>query len=319
MNGPGMTGVGIPAGVVGGVGFVNEMGPGRFPAQRTSVRFIRPEGMIVSWYVPSPDGRPTFGSAQLDTPGRYNFTQGAIYRLKLSHLPNRPKTLALYPTLEVAPATNKTAAFLAHSAVPVVFSDEDFDQVVAGNYLVKVIYLPDPQFQDVAAAGPDEIVSTRLDPGINPVTEAMRRGSILLIIRMGNIDLEAPNTPAMEAPNPYMQPMAPPHGVMPHPMKAPANMRMAPQGPTISSSPARPGVLPPTPTEIAPTPLGNSGPPAAALPPTLDTAPPVNLDPQSAAPAPPPTSQDPTNASGFGRRPLSLRRRVLSGSGPDSQ
>jgi hypothetical protein len=147
----------------------------------------------------------------------------------------------------------------------------------------------------------------------------MRRGSILLIIRMGNIDLEAPNTPAMEAPNPYMQPMAPPHGVMPHPMKAPANMRMAPQGPTISSSPARPGVLPPTPTEIAPTPLGNSGPPAAALPPTLDTAPPVNLDPQSAAPAPPPTSQDPTNASGFGRRPLSLRRRVLSGSGPDSQ
>ncbi len=35
---------------------------------------------------------------------------------------------------------------------------------------------------------------------MDPINEAQRRGSILLVIRMGNIDLEAPNTPAMEAP-----------------------------------------------------------------------------------------------------------------------
>jgi hypothetical protein len=318
---PGMTGVGVPAGVVAGVGFANEMGPGRFPAQRTSVRFLRPEGMKVSWYVTGPDGRPTFTSTQLDVPGRYNFTQGAIYRLKLTHLPNRPNVPALYPTLEVAPATNKTAAFLAHSSVPVIFTEEDFDQILAGNYLVKVIYLPDPQFQDVATAGPDEIVSTRLDPGVNPVTEAMRRGSILLIIRVGNIDLEAPNTPALEAPNPYMNmmpPMAPHHAVMPPGTRPPANLRMAPQSAAINGPTPKPVLISPVPMQLTPIPPANSGPSTGVLPPPPDAPSPVNADSQSAVPAPS-TSQDPPGDSGFGRRPLSLRRRILSGSTPDGQ
>ena len=78
----------------------------------------------------------------------------------------------LYPTLEVVPATAKTAAYLAHSSVPVSFTDEDFEQVLAGNFLVKVIYLPDPAFQDLAAvAGPAEVISTRLEPGVDPIAE----------------------------------------------------------------------------------------------------------------------------------------------------
>src|SRR5262249_29507343 len=98
--------------------------------------------------------------------------------------------LELYPTVEVAPASAKTGAFLAHSAVPVSFTEEDFEQVAAGNYVVKVVYLPDPQFEGPAAAGPDEVVSSRLEPGVDPILEARRRGSILLVLRLGNIDLE---------------------------------------------------------------------------------------------------------------------------------
>jgi hypothetical protein len=37
----------------------------------------------------------------------------------------------------------------------------------------------------------ETLVSTRLDPGIDPVVEADRRGSILAIIRIGNKDLES--------------------------------------------------------------------------------------------------------------------------------
>jgi hypothetical protein len=40
-------------------------------------------------------------------------------------------------------------------------------------------------------AGVETLVSTRLDPGIDPVVEADRRGSILAIIRIGNKDLES--------------------------------------------------------------------------------------------------------------------------------
>src|SRR5205085_10209288 len=106
-----------------------------------------------------------------------------------------------YPTLEVAPANPKTITFLSHASIPLTFTDEDFTQVVNGNLVVKVIYLPDPAFQDFAAvAGAEEIISTRLEPGADPVAEAQRRGSILAIIRLGNIDLENRASPAMTAP-----------------------------------------------------------------------------------------------------------------------
>ena len=38
----------------------------------------------------------------------------------------------------------------------------------------------------------ETLVSTRLDPGVDPITEADRRGSILAIIRVGGKDLELP-------------------------------------------------------------------------------------------------------------------------------
>ena len=168
------------------------------PAKRTEVRFAGPAGMKVAWYTSGPDGHPTFAGNQLEAPGRYNFIQGAIYRLKISDIAGRPG-VDLYPTLEVVPSNLKTEAFVAHSAVPVYFTEEDLDQIAGGNYLVKVIYLPFPQYADVATTGPDEIVSTRLEPGADPIAEACKRGSILVVVRVGNIDLEAPNTPAMDA------------------------------------------------------------------------------------------------------------------------
>src|SRR5206468_900750 len=122
-----------------------------------------------------------------------------------------------------------------------------------GNFVVKVIYLPDPQFQDLAVAGPEEIVATSLEPGVDPIVEAQRRGSILAIVRVGNIDLEAPNTPALDAPNPYMggghpgmMPYgAPPQGMMPPgarptgpmPMPGPAPL---PPARTLESVPTAP-------------------------------------------------------------------------------
>lgn len=167
---------------------------------RTSVRFSEPLDMRISWF--GPDGK---SDTVLTTPARYNFAQGGIYRLKLSNIGKGATDL--YPTLEIAPATMKTATFLAHSSVPISFTDEDFEQVTSGNFLVKVIYLPDPQFQDIAAvAGPAEVISTRLEPGVDPVAEARKRGEILAIIRMGNIDLEAKGTPALDAPNPFAMP-----------------------------------------------------------------------------------------------------------------
>jgi hypothetical protein len=165
--------------------------------QRTAVRFVGPAGMKIAWAAPRADGKHRFTEKPLEAPARYHFPQASIYRLRLSDIPSRPG-LTLYPTLEVVPANTKSRTFLAHSAVPVRFTEEDFEQVAAGNFVVKVIYLPDPPFQERAGSGPEEVSSARLEPGVDPIREAQRRGSILLVVRLGNIDLEAPSTPLRE-------------------------------------------------------------------------------------------------------------------------
>jgi hypothetical protein len=241
MPGPGQGGPPI-AGAVAAVGALTNGVPAPFVAQRTSIRFAAPGGMKVSWYAPGPNGGGGFSPQSLDVPGRYNFPQAAIYRLKLSDIPDRPG-LELYPTLEVVPANGKTATFLAHSSVPVSFTPEDLDQVQSGNFVVKVIYLPDPQFQDLAVVGPDEVVSSRLEPGVDPIAEAHRRGCILAVVRLGNIDLEAPNTPAMDAPSPYQYcpPGVPTAAAGPLPPGAAG--RMVPYG--MNGQPVPPGMMPP--------------------------------------------------------------------------
>jgi hypothetical protein len=225
-----------PYGAVAAVGALPAAGLAAPINARTSIRFDEPERMTVTWFgVGGPSEKP------LTTPAKYNFPQGGIYRLKLANIAGHPGR-DLYPTLEVVPATAKTAAFLAHSSVPVSFTADDFEAVFAGNFLVKVIYLPDPAFQDLAAvAGPAEIISTRLEPGVDPIAEARRRGEILAIVRIGNIDLEAANTPGLDAPNPFAGPpagMAPPP---PRPMGAPTP---TPVPGTVPPRPMPPAELP---------------------------------------------------------------------------
>jgi hypothetical protein len=159
------------------------------PVVRSSqVAFVSPEGMAISWDVGAPG---LFDSQPLVVPARYNFPQGGIYRLKLTNIPGRAG-VELYPTLEIGPTTPRTDAYLAHNAIPVQFTEEDFDQVLSGNFVTKVIYLPDPEFQELALAGVETLVSTRLDPGVDPIVEADRRGAILAVVRIGNKDLETP-------------------------------------------------------------------------------------------------------------------------------
>jgi hypothetical protein len=143
--------------------------------QRTQVLFKEPSGMKVFWLT-KVDGKAAFSTTPLEAPGRFNFLQGAVYRLKLTHLAGRPG-LELFPTLDVPPASPATREFLGHNSVPVVLTDDEIEQVVKGNLLVKVVYLPN-------AAG-DEIAPTS---GPDAVREAQRRGHIVLVLRIGNID-----------------------------------------------------------------------------------------------------------------------------------
>ncbi|HEV2973316.1 MAG TPA: hypothetical protein VGY55_25335 [Pirellulales bacterium] len=174
--GPGVFGVGAPPMMYGGQPDTSQIG------------FRGNDGMKIFWDV---GGHGLFDSEPLVEPGRYNFPQGAIYRLKLTNIPGRPG-VELYPTLELALATPRTEAFLAHNFIPFELTAEDFEQVLSGNFVTKVIYLPDAEHQEAVLAGAETLVSTRLEPGKDPIMEAERRGSIMAIIRIGNKDLQAP-------------------------------------------------------------------------------------------------------------------------------
>jgi hypothetical protein len=267
-GGPGgimpVPGMGPPGAVAGYGAIVPGMGGG-VPNGRSSINFTGPAGMKVTWQLP--DGSFNAEGAGLTAPAPYNFLQGQVYRLRLTQvLPNHPGR-SFYPTLEIASGNPKTVTFLAHSSVPITFTNEDFDQAVAGNLVVKVIYLPDRENQDfvTVAGGIEELVSTRLEPGADPVAEAQRRGSILAIIRLGNIDLENRISPAMNA--------LPP-GVPPGMMMMPPGM--IPPGTPLPPMPKGPGGngpgMPPGVSSVGPDADGPLSPPARpGLPNTLPT------------------------------------------------
>jgi hypothetical protein len=163
----------------------------------TQIRFVGPAGMQIGWQVAG-----GFAENQKTAPARKNFHQGGTYRLKLTKIPGAGREgLTLYPTMQVYPATPMTDAYLSHDTVPIEVTDEDLDQVQSNNFVTKVIYLPDPRYQELAVAGVETLVSTRLEPGVDPVAEANRRGTILAVFRMGNMDLEMPNGGMAAGPN----------------------------------------------------------------------------------------------------------------------
>ena len=194
--GPGVMAMRVPPMGPGGAGFSSfAIAPNGLGTPSTvQVLFDKPEAMQVVWDVAAVG---QYDSVPLIVPGRQNFGHGGVYRLKLTNIAGR-QGVELYPSLELATITRRTASYLSHSAIPIQFTDEDFDQVLAGNFVTKVIYVPDPAFQELALAGVDTLVSTRLDPGIDPVVEADRRGSVMAIIRIGNKDMEMPGMDSAE-------------------------------------------------------------------------------------------------------------------------
>ena len=262
------------AGGMGAPGMGGPPGGGRrFPNVRSQVVFFGPGGpggtgdLKIGWQTAGPQGEKIYLPGRA-TPFRYNFMQGYIYRLKMSDISGRPN-LSLYPTIEVAPSTPATDAYLTHNQIPIQFTAEDLDQVEGGNFVTKVIYLPDPRFQELAVANVETLVSTRLEPGVDPVLEADKRGTILMIVRLGGINLE-------------MDPVG-----VPVPSDGPTMIVPVPGSTTIMTMP--PGTLPsgivppasttpmmPVDAPVSPSPVESVTPPAVPFPaPPADPAPPA--------------------------------------------
>jgi hypothetical protein len=280
------------AGAPGGAGMAGQPGR-RFPNVRSQIIFLDPKDMKIAWQTSAGPGGERVYTPGLVVPDRFNFLQGYIYRLKVSDIQGRPG-VSLYPTLEVAPSTPATDAYLTHNAIPVQFTAEDFDQVVdGGNFVTKVIYLPDPKYQELAVpGGPETLISTRLEPGVDPILEADKRGTILLIVRLGGINLELPPGGTVMAPSTINSvPVDAAPAVIPGPATAVPPV-FVPAAPAPAAPPA--GIAPTVPAPVAPpapapAPLTTPGPGEAASLPAPSPEPPAAIPPiEPPQPVPPP-------------------------------
>ncbi len=70
--------------------------------------------------------------------------------------------------------------FARHSSISVEVTDEDLNQASQGNLVTKVFY--------VASNNEtlDELVSSRLEPGLDPIREAEKQGDVLGVLHLGN-------------------------------------------------------------------------------------------------------------------------------------
>jgi uncharacterized protein (TIGR03067 family) len=97
-----------------------------------------------------------------------------------------------YPTLEI-PATDAAAeSFVRHTAVPIEFNDADFERVDKGEAITKVVYLPARKTAMQAEDGDSPVMTLASyeDAKLDVITEAQRRGAVLAVVRMGDVDLE---------------------------------------------------------------------------------------------------------------------------------
>jgi hypothetical protein len=183
--------VGVAPAIVPVVKPVEEPKP-KLPPGRTAVKFGGPAGMKVSWLIGS-----TFHDRDLAAPAAYNFVQGQLYRLRLTGMTKYPDA-KFYPTLDVSAPSERVRAFLAHNAIPLTFTETELAAAVEGRLIVKAVYLP--ATSDGTPSAVEEVSSVRLSATGDAVAAASGRGTLLAVVRLGNVDLENPDSPPLNAP-----------------------------------------------------------------------------------------------------------------------
>ncbi|MSR56595.1 MAG: hypothetical protein EXS05_02845 [Planctomycetaceae bacterium] len=130
----------------------------------------------------------------LGSPADAAIQVGAVYRLKLSDLPDFPG-VELYPTIELLDRLHPPRGREAEFPVPVTFSEQEIRLAIDGRMITKVVYLEQP---DRASPSRNTMADrTRIaDPRENVLALADEAGRPIAIVRLGS------RTPDPQQPDP---------------------------------------------------------------------------------------------------------------------
>lgn len=154
----------------------------RHPTE-VSVFFVLPHGMIIRrlhWGVENGVER-FIHSSPTRVPGPVALGLNQTHRLKLANIPGLDR-VELYATLQLNAATPATDPFLQANPLQIAFSDHDFDLVLRGGLVTKLIYLD----------GNNECANTLLPIGVN-VNDLLDPSRVFAVVRIGTRDLENRN------------------------------------------------------------------------------------------------------------------------------
>jgi uncharacterized repeat protein (TIGR01451 family) len=147
------------------------------------VRVAGPEGMTVTLYRGGPKGQVVAAPCQV------GLRPGYIYRVAIHGVPGFPG-LSFYPTLEVRGSLAgghgvRTADFPA----TLTFTLEDFRAIARQALLTKAVVLERPDLALPVATQRDRLLELPVAPGSDPVKEAGTHGRVLLVLRLGEREM----------------------------------------------------------------------------------------------------------------------------------
>lgn len=163
----------------GAIGSWQLLRGGPLPGYFQPVEIKAPQGALISLAV---DGN--FGPA-VNTPVRFGMLIAPVYRLRVTNIPLHEGE-EVYPTIEVIDRLYPPVGRAVQFPVPIEITQEDLELALEGNYVMRVIYLEDPNHP--LPACPGGCCSQNwfdAGPGANPVEVADRLGRPMAILRLG--------------------------------------------------------------------------------------------------------------------------------------
>lgn len=163
---------------------------------------------------------------------------GGVYTYRLTNLNEQPGA-ELYPTVEVIHRLYPPAHLAARFPVQIDINQADIDAALAGNFVVKVVYLEDPEASRTQAHVGTTQPSFDLAPGSDLLSTADLMGRPMAIVRIGS-RVPEPNAAVLS-------PFTPPAHLLPPTDQQPAtasvnwNQAMADRDPSYI-----PQMLPPS-------------------------------------------------------------------------
>ncbi len=150
------------------------------PAPVLAMKALLPEGTTIS-ALPGLPGSKSYANGSV-----FGFRPGYVYKLKIDNIPGHPRD-ALYPSLEVRGSiVPRPGMRYMESTAPIHFSKADFDRVLAGGVITKVIYLEDPSKAIPTESKPDLPIEVETLSESDAIDEALSNGRVVAVLRLGD-------------------------------------------------------------------------------------------------------------------------------------